>query len=70
MKRGHRVVGGAKELLEKLGRNDPCPCGSGRRFQELLHEELAFSTALTGAKPSRGRRLPDSVAAPALPLGG
>ena len=21
-----------KELLEKLGRNDPCPCGSGRRF--------------------------------------
>ena len=22
---------------EKLGRNDPCPCGSGRRFQEVLH---------------------------------
>ncbi|MGH9531808.1 MAG: SEC-C metal-binding domain-containing protein [Terriglobales bacterium] len=19
-----------------MGRNDPCPCGSGRRFQELL----------------------------------
>ncbi|MGI9333419.1 MAG: SEC-C metal-binding domain-containing protein [Gammaproteobacteria bacterium] len=27
-----------KELLERLGRNDPCPCGSGRRFQEMLHE--------------------------------
>ncbi|HTG33247.1 MAG TPA: SEC-C metal-binding domain-containing protein [Thermoanaerobaculia bacterium] len=27
---------GDKELLEKLGRNDLCPCGSGRRFQELL----------------------------------
>ncbi|MBN2352097.1 MAG: SEC-C domain-containing protein [Spirochaetales bacterium] len=25
-----------KELHEKLGRNDPCPCGSGKRFQELL----------------------------------
>jgi len=37
VKRGYRVVGGHKELLEKLGRNDPCPCGSGRRFQALLH---------------------------------
>jgi hypothetical protein len=32
------VRGGEKELVEKLGRNDPCPCGSGKRFQELLHE--------------------------------
>jgi hypothetical protein len=31
-----RVVHGDKELLEKLGRNDLCPCRSGRRFQELL----------------------------------
>jgi hypothetical protein len=29
-------VNGDKEFFEKLGRNDPCPCGSGRRFQELL----------------------------------
>ena len=39
VKRGKRVVGGYKELSEKLGRNDPCPCLSGRRFQELLHAE-------------------------------
>jgi uncharacterized protein YecA (UPF0149 family) len=32
-------VNGNKELIEKLGRNDPCPCQSGRRFQELLHVE-------------------------------
>lgn len=39
VKRGHRVVHGHKELLlEKLGRNDLCPCNSGRRFQEMLHE--------------------------------
>ncbi|MBX3594777.1 SEC-C metal-binding domain-containing protein [Sphingomonas sp.] len=25
--------GGEVELLERLGRNDPCPCGSGRRFK-------------------------------------
>ena len=29
---GFRVVNGNKELREKLGRNDPCPCGSGRSF--------------------------------------
>jgi uncharacterized protein YchJ len=36
VKRGLRVVHGDKELTEKLGRNDLCPCGSGRRFQALL----------------------------------
>jgi uncharacterized protein YchJ len=36
VKRGERIVHGDKELIEKLGRNDLCPCGSGRRFQELL----------------------------------
>jgi uncharacterized protein YecA (UPF0149 family) len=36
VKRGIRVVHGDKELLEKLGRNDLCPCGSRRRFQALL----------------------------------
>ncbi|HET6843088.1 MAG TPA: SEC-C metal-binding domain-containing protein [Candidatus Angelobacter sp.] len=33
-----RVVHGDKELIEKLGRNDLCPCGSARKFQELLPE--------------------------------
>jgi uncharacterized protein YecA (UPF0149 family) len=32
VKRGPRVVHGDKELREKLGRNDLCPCGSGRSF--------------------------------------
>ena len=36
VKRGLRIVHGDKELREKLGRNDPRPCGSGRSFQELL----------------------------------
>jgi len=36
VKRGDRVVGVDKELVEKLGRNDPCPCGSGRRFPPVL----------------------------------
>ncbi|WP_216738955.1 SEC-C metal-binding domain-containing protein [Hahella sp. HN01] len=36
MKRGYRVVHGDKDLHEKLGRNDPCPCGSRRLFQTML----------------------------------
>ncbi|MGV3533448.1 MAG: SEC-C metal-binding domain-containing protein [Chthoniobacteraceae bacterium] len=27
------MVHGDKHLLEKLGRNDPCPCGSTRSFK-------------------------------------
>jgi SEC-C motif len=46
VKRGERSVkGGMKELSEKLGNNDPCPCGSGRRFQELLPQQRPLSTA-------------------------
>ncbi len=37
VKRGLRFVrGGEKELVEKLGRNDPCPCGSAKSFLALL----------------------------------
>ena len=39
VKRGYRIVHGGKDLSEKLGRNDLCPCGSGRRFQEMLHAD-------------------------------
>ncbi len=49
VKRGLRFVrGGEKELVEKLGRNDPCPCGSGTRFQTLLHAIGPVSTAASG----------------------
>jgi hypothetical protein len=27
---------GFKEFVEKLGREDLCPCGSGKRFQAVL----------------------------------
>jgi hypothetical protein len=32
VKRCLRIVHGDKELFEKLGRKDLCPCGSGRSF--------------------------------------
>ncbi len=33
VKRGLRFIHGEEiELVEKLGRNDPCPCGSGLSF--------------------------------------
>jgi len=45
VKRGERIVHGDKALSEKLGRNDPCPCGSGKLFQALLPAQRLFSTA-------------------------
>ena len=34
--------GGDKELLEKLGNNDLCPCGSGRRFKNCCRNDGRF----------------------------
>jgi hypothetical protein len=45
VKRGLRFVHGNIELVEKLGRNDPCPCGSGRRFQIVLPVQRPLSMA-------------------------
>ncbi|WP_375540262.1 SEC-C metal-binding domain-containing protein [Nocardia sp. XZ_19_385] len=42
VKRGSRTVGVDKELIEKLGGKDPCPCGSGRRFQQVLSARWAL----------------------------
>ncbi|WP_145092398.1 SEC-C metal-binding domain-containing protein [Anatilimnocola aggregata] len=33
VKRGVRIVHGDKQLEEKLGRRDLCPCGSGKVFK-------------------------------------
>jgi uncharacterized protein YecA (UPF0149 family) len=33
VRRGVRIVHGDKLLQEKLGRNDLCPCGSGKLFK-------------------------------------
>ena len=33
VKLGVRIVHGDKLLKEKLGHNDLCPCGSGKRFK-------------------------------------
>jgi len=50
VKRGLRFVRGGPdddqsvELVEKLGRKDPCPCGSGLSFQTLLPAIRPVST--------------------------
>ncbi|MDQ0250632.1 hypothetical protein J2W22_002696 [Sphingomonas kyeonggiensis] len=48
VKRGLRFVHGDIELVEKLGRKDPCPCGSGKSFQALLPRLRPVSTARSG----------------------
>lgn len=46
VKRGVRVVHGDKELEEKLGRNDPCPCGSDRKFKNCCLRSGGFDGIL------------------------
>jgi hypothetical protein len=43
-----RFVHGEVELIEKLGRNGPCPCGSGLKFQTLLLSLGLLSMAWNG----------------------
>jgi hypothetical protein len=40
------VRGGKKELLEKLGNADLCPCGSGRRFRRCCRNSGRFDDTL------------------------
>ena len=42
VKRGIRKVHGDKLLEEKLGRNDLCPCGSGKRFKQCCLKSGRF----------------------------
>ncbi|WP_411846248.1 SEC-C metal-binding domain-containing protein [Roseibacillus persicicus] len=37
---------GDKVLQEKLGRNDLCPCGSGRKFKQCCLREGRFDGSL------------------------
>ncbi|WP_073476154.1 SEC-C metal-binding domain-containing protein [Desulfatibacillum alkenivorans] len=46
VKRGLRIVHGDKELEEKLGRNDPCPCGSARRFKNCCMKTKRYDGSL------------------------
>ena len=48
VKRGVRIVHGNKELTEKLGRNDLCPCGSGKRFKKCCLEKGCFRRRESG----------------------
>ena len=48
VKRGLRFIHGDIELVEKLGRKDPCPCGSGKSFQALLPRLRPVSTGPSG----------------------
>lgn len=42
VKRGIRIVHDEKLLEEKLGRNDLCPCGSGKRLKKCCLGTCCF----------------------------
>ena len=46
VKKGRRVVHGDKELAEKLGRRDLCPCGSGRTYKNCCLKSGRYDGSL------------------------
>ena len=48
VKRGVRIVHGDKELVEKVGRDDLCPCGSGKRFKKCCRNSGCFRRRESG----------------------
>lgn len=42
VKHGNRYIHGNTELIEKLGRNDLCPCGSGANFKRYCLKKKKF----------------------------
>jgi SEC-C motif len=48
VKRGDRIVHGDKELMEKVGRNDPCPCGSAKLFKKCCRNTGCFRRRESG----------------------
>jgi hypothetical protein len=41
--------------LRDVGRNDPCPCGSGKKYKKCCLGQAETNTALQSLPPSRGR---------------
>jgi hypothetical protein len=67
VKRGERVLANGKELLEKLGGNDMCPCASGRRFQALLPIDWAVRRRCGTPLPSVSDSRPHTPYVPTRP---
>ncbi len=46
---------GVKRAVAKVGRNDPCPCGSGRKYKQChgRADTAAAATAPTGQQPGK-----------------
>ncbi len=58
--------------MAKTGRNDPCPCGSGKKYKKCcLAKEQQQSTAARGSSAGRRRDETDDLfeGLPAVPAG-
>ena len=51
-------------MTKKIGRNDPCPCGSGKKYKKCCEERLGpkrkfqasvISSGMTGGKDLKGK---------------
>jgi len=55
---GQRTSGGRMKTATKIGRNDPCPCGSGRKYKNCcMHKDQAGGqrNAVEARRPQAGQ---------------
>jgi hypothetical protein len=53
---GMRITGAAAGAPASVGRNDPCPCGSGRKFKHCCIAKSAQLVAAPGADSGAAER--------------
>ncbi len=54
--------------MEKVGRNDPCPCGSGKKFKKCCEEKVLHKKFNAQIIP-QGQKIPDADKAAKLSSG-
>jgi SEC-C motif len=61
-----------RESMSKPGRNDPCPCGSGKKYNPSVRGDCTISTerSSTGSQRSKRRHLESWLDTPIPALSG
>lgn len=61
------TAGGTSPRMEKVGRNDPCPCGSGKKYKRCCLEKNALTGGRETAAPAPSAFLTNASQAPPVP---
>ncbi|MFI5334790.1 MAG: SEC-C metal-binding domain-containing protein, partial [Chlamydiales bacterium] len=55
--------------MDKVGRNDPCPCGSGKKYKKCCEEKTKHKKFDAQILPTEGEKAKEAVKAAKLSSG-